>query len=106
MLSKVQHLGNKVTEISNQFSEGDFCDFRVATEKIIEAYRLEIQICKEEDLDETFWQEETQKAESALKIYNDCCRLAELQAVERLSEAGLEEYAEALESGNYEGFAF
>jgi hypothetical protein len=108
MNDQIVRLGQKITHISNQFENGEFNDFRAAIKALIEAYRLEIIISRSMEIDDDveFWEQQIKEAESALQIYNNIITKAENRALAHLRKAALNQYADALESGNYTSFAF
>lgn len=93
------------TQISNQFFDGYYRDFEQAIAALITAYRNEKAI-EENEQGKSFWEREISKCQKADEIYTRHMEAIKQKIIDELMAEGLEEFAEALESGDYSSFAY
>jgi hypothetical protein len=92
------------TRISNNFSSGVYRDFESAMVALKAAYADERST--DDDLGQTFWDEQIAEVEQAQEIYDRHMTGVKEKIVLELREQGLDQFADALETGDYSVFAY
>jgi len=92
-------------KISNQLSRGEFDDFRKAVSSLKKAMHFEKQT-EDTPSAQEFWQEEIDRCQKALDIYEELYQSFLQETVAALRQEGLDEFADGLEQGDYSHLAY
>ena len=100
-------LGNQAAELSNKVGTGEY-GFIESLRMLISAYRKEVSIGSLGEIpgDNAFWKEQIDRTQKAIGIYETAIQSAKQEAIVLMRSQGLDEYAEALESGDTSNLAY
>lgn len=106
-MDTLRTLGNQAAELSNKVGTGEY-SFIESLRMLISAYRKEVSIGSLSEIpgDNAFWEEQIDKTQKAIDIYEKAIQSAEQDAIVLMRSQGLDEYAEALESGDTSSLAY
>lgn len=102
----VRQMGNQAVALSNKVGSGEY-GFTESISLLVQAYKLELSICSGADGDSSSsWGEAIAEAQQALAIYTEAIKTAQEQAVAAMRAKGLDDFADALESGDCSALAY